>query len=67
MRLLHRGGIMPALCLVLLVGTSGAVAQEGSAVGLRPVEDSLFGVSSMTPESVSKVVAWVTRQAGVAG
>jgi hypothetical protein len=57
---------MPALCLVLLVGTSGAAAQEGSAVGLRPVEDPLFGVSSMTPESVSKVVEWVTRQAGAA-
>ncbi|NTW68001.1 MAG: hypothetical protein HGB21_17080, partial [Nitrospirae bacterium] len=43
MRLPHRVSILPALCLALLVGTSAVVAQDGSAVGLRPVEDPLFG------------------------
>lgn len=50
MRLPHRGSILPALCLALLIGTSAAVAQDGSAVGLRPVEDPLFGVSSVVPQ-----------------
>ena len=50
MRLLHRASILPALCLALLIGTSATVAQPGSAVDLRPVEDPLFGVSSVVPQ-----------------
>jgi hypothetical protein len=39
-----------ALCLAVLAGASTVAAQGGSSAGLRPVEDPLFGVSSVVPQ-----------------
>ncbi len=55
MRPPRRMSLTLALCLSLLAATAtlgvpAVVAQDGSPTGLRPVEDPLFGVSSVVPE-----------------
>jgi pimeloyl-ACP methyl ester carboxylesterase len=49
-RLPHPASIVLATCLALLAVASSALAQDGSPAGLRPVEDPLFGVSSVVPQ-----------------
>ena len=58
---------MLALCLALVVGSRVPWRRRNRRSAFGPWRTPLFGVSSMTPDSLPKVVAWVTRQAGVAG
>ncbi|HYO17821.1 MAG TPA: hypothetical protein VES02_04020, partial [Dermatophilaceae bacterium] len=43
--------VMCGLCLALVASVSGpTVGQDQAPTGLRPVEDPLFGVSSVVPQ-----------------